>query len=115
MAYEKNNWQSGDVVTSEKLNHLEDGVSNAGGTLVIGGFSNNQYGNVTGTSDKTWQEIHDALAAGKECIAIFHDGDMVWRAVIIRVYYDGEGTYVIGEDIAATCDSPDGYPAASTE
>lgn len=30
MAYEKNNWQTGDVITKEKLNHMEEGISNAG-------------------------------------------------------------------------------------
>ena len=29
MNYIKNTWQPGDTITSEKLNHLEDGVSEA--------------------------------------------------------------------------------------
>lgn len=29
MSYEKTTWQTGDTITSEKLNHLEDGVSEA--------------------------------------------------------------------------------------
>lgn len=29
MSYEKTTWQPGDVITSEKLNHLEDGVGEA--------------------------------------------------------------------------------------
>ena len=28
MAYEKTNWSSGDVITAEKLNHIEDGIAN---------------------------------------------------------------------------------------
>ena len=28
MAYEKTTWQSGDVVTSEKLNNIENGIAN---------------------------------------------------------------------------------------
>ena len=35
MAYEKNNWQSGDVITSEKLNHMEDGIVNVDGTPMM--------------------------------------------------------------------------------
>ena len=31
MAYEKQNWTSGDVITAEKLNHIEDGIANSGG------------------------------------------------------------------------------------
>lgn len=29
MSYEKTTWQTGDTITSEKLNHLEDGVGEA--------------------------------------------------------------------------------------
>lgn len=51
MSYEKNTWAEGDVVTSEKLNHIEDGVANAGG----GGSSDFSTAEVTienNTSDE---------------------------------------------------------------
>ena len=51
MAYNKQTWANGDVVTATKLNHIEDGIA-AGGALVVN--------DVNGTLDKTWQEIHDA-------------------------------------------------------
>lgn len=35
MAYEKTTWQSGDVVTSAKLNHIEDGIADAGGIVTV--------------------------------------------------------------------------------
>ena len=35
MAYEKNTWNAGDVITSEKLNHIEDGIVNAGGASMM--------------------------------------------------------------------------------
>lgn len=31
MAYEKQNWQCGDEITAEKLNHMESGIELAGG------------------------------------------------------------------------------------
>ena len=31
MAYEKQEWKCGDVVTAEKLNHMEDGITEASG------------------------------------------------------------------------------------
>lgn len=31
MAYEKQTWVDGEVITQEKLNHMEDGIANAGG------------------------------------------------------------------------------------
>lgn len=39
MSYEKNTWKTGDVITSTKLNHMEDGIANTGDILVIGGFN----------------------------------------------------------------------------
>lgn len=31
MSYEKQTWQTGDVITAEKLNHMEDGIASGGG------------------------------------------------------------------------------------
>lgn len=70
MSYEPTNWKTGDVVTSAKLNKLEQGV--AGGVLVA------HLDEETGNVDKTWQEIYDALADGKTvtCFVVI-DGDFV--------------------------------------
>lgn len=35
MAYVKNNWTEGDVITAEKLNNLEEGVSEVGGVYEL--------------------------------------------------------------------------------
>lgn len=35
MSYEPTNWKSGDVVTSAKLNKLEQGVADAGGVMLV--------------------------------------------------------------------------------
>ena len=40
MAYEKQTWATGDVITESKLNHIEDGIANAGGkALSVSSFS----------------------------------------------------------------------------
>ena len=36
MAYEKQNWECGQVITADKLNHMEDGIANAGGDCDAG-------------------------------------------------------------------------------
>lgn len=116
MAYEKNNWQSGDVITAEKLNHIEDGIANTGKTLVIGGFIGNADGNpYIGEADKTWQEIHDALVAGKECFAILHDGDMVSHAPIDRTWSSAGIYYISVYGVDAVCYSSDGYPTIPSD
>lgn len=54
MAYTPTNWQTGDTITAEKLNNMEQGIASAGdGGLLIVNESNH-------TLDKTWQEISDA-------------------------------------------------------
>lgn len=51
MSYTPNTWKSGDVVTSAKLNNMEQGIANAGAMIA---HDNSD------TLDKTWQEVHDA-------------------------------------------------------
>lgn len=36
MAYEKQTWECGQVITADKLNHMEDGIANAGGDCDCG-------------------------------------------------------------------------------
>lgn len=66
MAYTKNTWATGDVVTAAKLNHMEDGIAGAGsggsggGTLLITLTDNG--GNPT--VDKTFAEITAAIDDG---------------------------------------------------
>ena len=50
MAYEPTVWKANDVITSAKLNKLEQGVANS--VLVV--ETNN------GSLNKTWKQIHDA-------------------------------------------------------
>ena len=59
MAYSPTTWQTGDTVTAEKLNNIEQGIANAGGAFLVPS-EDNAY-----TLGKTWKEIYDALQAGK--------------------------------------------------
>ena len=59
MSYTPTQWVTGDKVTATKLNKLENGVANAGGTLII---------TDNGTAlDKTFAEIYDAVHSGTPC------------------------------------------------
>ena len=58
MAYTKQTWQTGDTVTAEKLNHMENGIG-SGGVLVV----NMVYERLKVELDKTWKEIRDAAFA----------------------------------------------------
>jgi len=57
MAYTPTNWKNGDVVTSAKLNKLEQGIAGAGGVLVC------HEDETTGALDHTFKEIADAWFA----------------------------------------------------
>ena len=61
MSYTPTEWQRGDIVTSQKLNKLEQGVANAGGSgifYVTKIFTGSDP--VITSLNKTWKEIRDA-------------------------------------------------------
>ena len=35
MAYNKTNWKTGDVISAEKLNNIEDGITNVDNIMII--------------------------------------------------------------------------------
>ena len=55
--YEKQTWVTGEVITKEKLNHMEDGIANSSGFLIT------TINTETGKLDKTWNELHNAFEA----------------------------------------------------
>lgn len=63
MAYTPTVWQTGDTITAEKLNKLENGVaSGEGGSFLV---TATPTGQDTATIDKTYNEILTALASGQ--------------------------------------------------
>lgn len=47
MSYSKQTWANGDVITAEKLNHIEDGVyanSQSGGMVVVASVYDDKTG-----------------------------------------------------------------------
>lgn len=116
MAYEPTEWKSGDVVTSAKLNKLEQGVKGAGVTLVVNGIITEG----TPTLDKTWQEIHDADFAIIKA-PLNEDGTITGYNYIASIGYDSDTQkYVLStfgiydgstvEVTQYTADSPNDYP-----
>ena len=114
MAYTKNTWTDGDIVTSEKLNHMEDGIANAGGVMVVGGVTFVDASPV-GTFDKTWQEIYNALAAGVSVALIIENRSVpVVMRDNITTAYAKDGTYIVALSVNKSnprTDSASGYPS----
>ena len=112
MAYTKNTWTDGDIVTSAKLNHMEDGIANAYEVMVVGGTTLSG-GAPEGTLDKTWQEIYNTLAAGVSAALIIEDSSVpiVVRQIITAAYVN-DGTYMVNTDNTIfKTDSASGYPS----
>lgn len=78
MAYVKQTWQTGDTVTSAKLNHMEDGIAAAGDAALVVGST--VEGSTT-TLNKTYAEI----LAGNYVAVIIPDEGWSTRGHIVRV------------------------------
>ena len=69
MSYEKQTWQTGDIVTADKLNHMEDGIESSGGVFCVTFNYDDEpsgegyFTNVT--QDHTFEEAMTAYNAGK--------------------------------------------------
>ena len=63
MAYEKQTWATGDIITANKLNHMEDGI--AEDSVFVVTFTNDGE---SITADKTITEVREAYLAGKTII-----------------------------------------------
>ena len=74
MSYEPTTWKDGDLVTSAKLNKLENGVAAASGASIL--IINMDM--ETGALDKTWQEIYDADI----CYIISEFGSPVIKSIV---------------------------------
>lgn len=66
MAYVPNEWATGDIITAEKLNNIENGIENANNLLVVTIYP--YYEQNTFTSDKTWNEVKAAYENGKRIV-----------------------------------------------
>ena len=67
MSYTKQTWANGDVITADKLNHIEDGINSANSnsnTLLVT-FTGSDYDWI---GDKTYGEILNAFESGKAVI-----------------------------------------------
>ena len=80
MSYTPTQWKDGDLVTSAKLNKMEQGIaSGSGGSLIV------HMNQETGVLDKTWKEIYDAIQEKYVCIVANHEGNEVIQSQIAHI------------------------------
>lgn len=108
MSYEPTEWKAGDIVTSAKLNKMEQGIKN--NVLVTNLISTGQQ---EGYLDKTWQEIYDA----DFCVIAMIDTN-IHQTVPVQVVFYGARTenepsaYTVQTNMGYFyTDTPDGYPS----
>lgn len=112
MSYEPTVWKTGDVVTSAKLNKLEQGVASGG--LVVTGIDPVYQ---SGTLNKTWQEIFDAVSSGRFVVAadtFEYEGKTYSYAYPLEgLSYSPDGYIVKFDNTAFKCESADDFPNKS--
>ena len=113
MSYTPTNWKTGDIVTSEKLNHMEGGITNSENVFFVGGVTlGEDKASLGGTLDKTWQEIHDAMQ-NKICIVVIPtDGGFLQDFVSGAIMIDGAYIVII-DGIQFSTSTASGYPIAT--
>jgi len=118
MSYEPTTWKSGDVVTSSKLNKIEQGIANAGGggglvvTLTIVGGDT--------TCDKTAGEMATALSNGTHIVFKEADDSGINYYPLAYAFISDDGyTFVFISDletnraVALLATSADDYPTVA--
>lgn len=125
MSYTPTNWKAGDVVTSAKLNKMEQGIAAGGGIRVVhltmsglpsGGGNVRSASSSSSTApsiqlDITPNELMDALENEEIIVIMGAYGSGICQSLISELYYDGT-TY--GIDLNAdmpslTSSDPDEY------
>ena len=114
MSYTPTNWKNGDVVTSTKLNKLEQGVANAGGVTVLSVVADPQT--MTVTLNKTAGEVYEIFETGLAVLPV-PEGDEI--SIALPSFYTLKDSgyafkFKLGEsEYSFECLTSDDYPAMS--
>lgn len=101
MAYQVQEWHPGDIITAEKLNHIEEGIVNSEFLDI----------EIVGTEvQATWQEIYDAMNNNRLVILYRNDGNSTVRT-FIEACFSLDGKYTIAtKNNQYIANSPDQNP-----
>ena len=108
MAYEKQTWANGDVITDAKLNHMEEGIKTASEIVAVNCIIVEDSEKTTYTLDKTWNEINNA----KLCLLYYNDVLSVISSDDTEITEDPLVYEVNSSDMGMSfsCLNPDDYP-----
>ena len=130
MSYEKQTWKTGDTITADKLNHIEDGISTY--MIRITDQLDSSGSTISSIIDKTWNELRDAFLnfpvtytrhgeitteyEGQE--GFVSESEYNVLATLFFTYNKYSGTYTVefnGDGMEYTCSDPDDYPSWTDE
>ena len=118
MAYEKQSWKTGDIITQQKMNHIEDGIVNSE-PMIIHLIQQDEN---TFRYDKTWQEIYDAMVSGRPAYEMVTQSTPIIqdqgfekplkyvRFSRITLNQTTQGYMIEGVTFDFTCSNPTDYP-----
>ena len=115
MSYEQQNWVTGNRITAEKLNHIEQGISSAGGSTPLIVKDNYDESTNKSTLDRTWQEIYDAFIGGRNVLlgTTDHPLDVDLLTTVSELPVSSTDTLfkvVFGGELTYSAMSADSYP-----
>lgn len=96
MSYSPTTWQTGDTITEEKLNNMEDGINEAANPFVI--TLTPTALDLSGTMNKTPAEIREAYDAGRRIA--FDIPSMDATVIPHQFLLNGDDTIVVAGQIA---------------
>lgn len=110
MAYEPTNWKAGDVVTSAKLNKMEQGIVK---NNVVECMAKDITLSSNAALNKTWQEIWDNNYTS---IMITNDSSKQYGSIMGISKTTDDSPYIViiatlGSPKTFSCISPDDYPS----
>lgn len=105
MAYVKQTWETGQTITADKLNHMEDGIAEGAG----GGAYVFRPTGKPKVLDKTFAEIKDMIEAG---VVLYEYNEFNQYYPLTTLTYDADGYFIVQFNTAYNYigNSADSYP-----
>ena len=112
MSYTPTNWVTGDIVTADKLNKLENGV--ADGILILNTTFDSSADVVRLSA--TWKQIYDTIKAGTPIFIKEPRSDLYAGLILIYSAYKDGNDYVVETALGSSWDaeSEEDYPYVPT-
>ena len=119
MTYEPKNWQTGEIITADALNHIENGIADFPIFIVNQIDTYNEFGDLISSKlDKTWNEINALVTENKiGFVRTNYQDNEIYTFLIVSVFHysDDEETtayaVVNNTDGSYVCFDPDDYPS----